>query len=142
MKKRRRTVVGAGLFIRWSIDLKADFSFAGVSIPASDAALKSFDHHPSLASVRFASDCVAKLFCPSERVRLIQDQASIRNVDSRIHSLGFDCCVFLFYTVSTETFATQSLPKRSYAIAPRYVRLVPILLQKSPKKKAAVGAEL
>src|SRR5436309_8235830 len=53
-------------------------------------------------------DCVAKLFCPSKRVRLIQDQASMRNVDSRIHSLRSDCCVFLFYSLSAMTFATQS----------------------------------
>jgi hypothetical protein len=45
-------------------------------------------------------------FCPSERVRLIQGQASMRNVDSRIHSLRFDSCVFLFYSLSTVTFAT------------------------------------
>src|SRR5438132_1449181 len=51
---------------------------------------------------------VAKLFCPSKRVRLIQDQASMRNVDSRIHSLRFDCCIFLFYSLSAMTFATQS----------------------------------
>src|SRR2546429_2086451 len=54
------------------------------------------------------ADCVAKLFCPSKRVRLIQDQASMRNVDSRIHSFRFDCCVFLFYSFSAVTFATQS----------------------------------
>jgi hypothetical protein len=39
------------------------------------------------AHVRDASDCVAKLFWSSERVRLIQYQASMRNVDSRVHSL-------------------------------------------------------
>jgi hypothetical protein len=59
-----------------------------------------------------SADCVAKVFCPSECVRLIQDQASMRNVDSRIHSLRFDCCVFLFYSSSTVTFATQSANKR------------------------------
>src|SRR6266404_8213318 len=46
---------------------------------------------------------VAKVFCPSECVRLIQDQASMRNVDSRIHSLRFDCCVFLLYSFSAVT---------------------------------------
>src|SRR5260370_14705103 len=51
---------------------------------------------------------VAKVFCPFECVRLIQDLASMRNVDSRIHSLRFDSCVFLFYSFSTVTFATQS----------------------------------
>src|SRR5207245_1156301 len=54
------------------------------------------------------ADFVAKVFCPSECVRLIQDQASMRNVDSRINSLRFDCCVFLFYSFSAVTFATQS----------------------------------
>jgi hypothetical protein len=53
------------------------------------------------------ADCVAKVFCPSERVRLIHDQASMRKVDSRIHLLRFDCCVFLFYSFSAVTFATQ-----------------------------------
>jgi hypothetical protein len=45
----------------------------------------------------FVADFVAKLFCPSERVRLIQDQASMRNVDwqrrdlvnLQFHYLGF-----------------------------------------------------
>src|SRR5438105_14873386 len=54
------------------------------------------------------ADFVAEVFCPSECVRLMQDQASMRNVDSRIHSLRFDCCIFLFYSLSAMTFATQS----------------------------------
>src|SRR5213080_782458 len=57
---------------------------------------------------RVVTDFVAEVFCPSECVRLIQDQASMRNVDSRIHSLRFDCCVFLFYSFSAVTFATKS----------------------------------
>src|SRR5439155_27034238 len=56
---------------------------------------------------------VAEVFCPSECVRLIQDQASMRNVDSRIHSLRFDCCVFLFYSFSAVTFATKSAQRVS-----------------------------
>ena len=60
-------------------------------------------------------DCVAKLFCPSERARSIQDQASMRNVDSRIHSPRFDRCVFLFYSFSAVTFATQS-PKSRHGL--------------------------
>src|SRR5207248_5787774 len=55
-----------------------------------------------------SADCVAKRFCASERARLIQDQAPMRNVDSRIHSTRFDCCVFLFYSFSAVTFATKS----------------------------------
>jgi hypothetical protein len=54
------------------------------------------------------ADCVVNVFCPSECARLIQDQASMRNVDSRIHLLRFDCCVFLFYSFSAVTFATKS----------------------------------
>src|SRR5438093_844331 len=54
------------------------------------------------------ADCVAKRFCASECARLIQDQGSRYNVDSRIHSLRFDCCVFLFYSFSAVTFATKS----------------------------------
>src|SRR5438105_14497202 len=53
------------------------------------------------------ADFVAEVFCPSECVRLMQDQASMRNVDSRIHSLRFDCCIFLFYSLSAMTFATR-----------------------------------
>src|SRR5215468_8458638 len=39
----------------------------------------------------------------------------MRNVDSRIHSFRFDCCIFLFYSFSTVTFATQSASKRTRA---------------------------
>src|SRR5947199_5553113 len=53
-------------------------------------------------------DCVAKRFCASECARLIQGQGSRRKVDSRIHSPRFDCCVFLFYSFSAVTFATES----------------------------------
>src|SRR5260221_11579863 len=55
---------------------------------------------------------VAQVFCPSECVRLIQDQASMRNVYSRINSLRFDCCVFLLYSFSAVTFATKSANNR------------------------------
>jgi hypothetical protein len=37
----------------------------------------------------------------------------MRNVDSRNHSLRFDCCVFLFYSFSAVTFATQSSDLRT-----------------------------
>jgi hypothetical protein len=39
----------------------------------------------------------------------------MRNVDSRIHSLRFDCCIFLFYSLSAVTFATQSPESRHRA---------------------------
>jgi hypothetical protein len=42
-KKRRRTVFGTGRFIRLVNRLKADFSFARVSIQPSDTASKSSD---------------------------------------------------------------------------------------------------
>ena len=54
------------------------------------------------------ADFVAKRFCSSECARLIQDRAPMRNFDSRITSLRFDCCAFLFYSVSAVTFATKS----------------------------------
>ena len=54
------------------------------------------------------ADCVAKRFYASERARLIQDQAPTRNINSTIQSRRFDCCVFLFYSLSAVTFATQS----------------------------------
>jgi hypothetical protein len=38
------------------------------------------------------ADSVAKRFCTSEHATLIQDQASIRNLDSRIRPFRFDCC--------------------------------------------------
>src|SRR5438093_3155599 len=66
------------------------------------------------------ADFVAEVFCPSECVRLIQDQASMRNVDSRIHSLRFDCCVFLFYSFSAVTFATKSA-RSSHSLADKCV---------------------
>src|SRR5437016_1782243 len=80
---------------------------------ARDARAMSASHPITTDLVRhnepaLCADCVAKVFCPSERVRLIQNQASMRNVDSRIHSLRFNCCIFLFYSLSAMTFATQS----------------------------------
>src|SRR5262249_30780554 len=42
--------------------------------------------------VRFAPDIVAKRFWASEPAILIQDQAAMRNVDSKIRSPRFDCC--------------------------------------------------
>src|SRR2546423_10870509 len=54
------------------------------------------------------TDAVEKPFYSSERARLIQDQASMSNVDSKIHSPRFDCCVFLFYSLSAATFSTVS----------------------------------
>jgi hypothetical protein len=64
--------------------------------------------HTQGPAMSFVADSVAKRFCASERARLIQDQAPTRNIDSRIQSLRFDCCVFLFYSLSSVTFATQS----------------------------------
>jgi hypothetical protein len=54
------------------------------------------------------ADIVAKGFLASERATLIQDQALMRNVDSKIHSSGFVCCAFLLYDRSVATFATIS----------------------------------
>jgi hypothetical protein len=54
-------------------------------------------------------DAVEKRFCSSEHARLIQDQALMRNLDSKIHSPRFDCCKFLFYSLSAATFSTASV---------------------------------
>src|SRR4029453_7033082 len=56
----------------------------------------------------FMADIVAKRFCASDRATLIQNQAPIRNVDSKIHSFRFDCCAFLPASCSSPTFATIS----------------------------------
>src|SRR5688572_646905 len=62
-------------------------------------------------------DTVEKRFCSSERARLIQDQAPMRNVDSEIHSPRFDCCVFLFYSPYAATFSTVSANSGSDALS-------------------------
>jgi hypothetical protein len=62
----------------------------------------------SIARCLSLTDAVEKRFCSSERARLIQDQAPMRNLDSKIYSPRFDCCVFLFYSLSAATFSTTS----------------------------------
>ncbi|MGZ5703251.1 MAG: hypothetical protein ACXWIM_20485, partial [Burkholderiales bacterium] len=54
------------------------------------------------------TDAVEKGFCSSERVRLIQNQAPMRNIDSKILSSRFDCYAFPFYRVFVATFSTVS----------------------------------
>jgi len=54
------------------------------------------------------ADIVAKRFCPSERARLIQDLAPMRNLDSRNGRSRFDCCRILFHRTFAETFTTKS----------------------------------
>jgi len=49
-------------------------------------------------------DAIEKRFFSSERARLIQDQASTRNLDSKIRSSRFDCCVFAFYSFVRDDF--------------------------------------
>src|SRR5215216_6219657 len=61
---------------------------------------------PSLA------DAVEKGFFSFDRVRLIQDQAQARNVDSKNQSSRFDCCVFLFHSFRAVTFSTASVRNR------------------------------
>jgi hypothetical protein len=62
----------------------------------------------TIAECPLLTDAVEKRFCSSEWARLIQDRALMRNVDSKIHSLRFDCCVFIFYSLSAVTFSTAS----------------------------------
>src|SRR5882672_348164 len=54
------------------------------------------------------ADAVEKRFFSSGCARWIQDQAPIRNVDSKILSPRFDNCVFLFYRFFAATFSTTS----------------------------------
>ena len=54
------------------------------------------------------ADIVAKVFLPLERAILIQDQAQMRNVDSKVYPPRFDCCAFLFHSIFSATFATVS----------------------------------
>jgi hypothetical protein len=54
------------------------------------------------------ADIVAKGVLASERATLIQDQAPMRNVDSKIHSSGFVCGAFLLSDRPVATFATKS----------------------------------
>src|SRR5262245_41392086 len=62
---------------------------------------------PDIAKGRSRADYVAKRFCSSERARLIQDQTPTRNADSKTHTTRIVCCVFLFYSFSAATFATN-----------------------------------
>jgi hypothetical protein len=55
-----------------------------------------------MAGLRVRADIVAKGFWASERATLIQDQAPMRNVDSKIHSSGFVCCAFFLSDRSVE----------------------------------------
>src|SRR5215217_5536925 len=57
---------------------------------------------------RLMTDAVEKGFFSFDRVRLIQDQAQARNVDSKSQSSRFDCCVFLFHSFRAVTFSTAS----------------------------------
>jgi hypothetical protein len=54
------------------------------------------------------ADFVAKRFCAAERARLIQDDAPMRNVDSKLRAARFDRFNFLFHSLAAATFATLS----------------------------------
>jgi hypothetical protein len=57
----------------------------------------------------FGADIVAKRFCASEQATLIQDPASVCNVDSKIHSSRFDFCGFYSQTAARRLLQ-QNLP--------------------------------
>src|SRR5215216_7512505 len=65
-------------------------------------------------SLRVWADAVEKGFFSFDRVRLIQDQAQARNVDSKNQSSRFDCCVFLFHSFRAVTFSTASARSRAF----------------------------
>jgi hypothetical protein len=54
------------------------------------------------------ADTVEKGFCSPKRASSIQEPAPPRNVDSRIQSLRFDYCAFLFHSLLSATFSTVS----------------------------------
>ena len=54
------------------------------------------------------ADIVAKVFWASQRETLIQDRTRMRNIDSKARKPRFDCFKFLFHSVRSATFATQS----------------------------------
>src|SRR5215471_910588 len=56
----------------------------------------------------YMTDIVAKRFCPSDRARLIQVEARMRNIDSNTLPRRFYCCRFLFHRAFAATFATIS----------------------------------
>src|SRR5215467_3315661 len=56
----------------------------------------------------FMADFVAKVFRAFRRETLIQDQAQIRNNDSKEPAPRFDCFKFLFHRARLATFATKS----------------------------------
>src|SRR5215211_7243626 len=66
----------------------------------------------------FVTDAVEKGFFSFDRVRLIQDQAQARNVDSKNQSSRFDCCVFLFHSFRAVTFSTASARNRLGYLSP------------------------
>ena len=68
------------------------------------------------------ADIVAKVFLPLERAILIQDQAQMRNVDSKVYPPRFDCCAFLFHSIFSATFATVSAKRRHRRHGPRICR--------------------
>src|SRR5262249_59913696 len=66
---------------------------------------------PLVAHVRFAPDCVAKVFLAFGRETLIQDRTRTSNNDLKEPTPRFDCYKFLFHRACLATFATQSPQK-------------------------------
>ena len=70
------------------------------------------DATADIAECLRCADCVEKLTYASERERLIQDQVSTRNNDSRTNSPRFFSCKFPFHSARSATFSTQSASSR------------------------------
>jgi hypothetical protein len=70
---------------------------------------------------RLMADSVAKVFCPSERVTLIQVFTRRRNIDSRVRTSQFDCFKFEFHGGAAATFTTVSAlgPREVSDLSPR-----------------------
>jgi hypothetical protein len=76
---------------------------------ARQLALQLFpDKHPLLV------DIVAKRFWGSDRARMNQVRARLRNIDSNTLPRRFDCCRFLFHKAFAATFATISAREKNH----------------------------
>src|SRR5262249_25489385 len=85
-------------------------------------------------------DCVAKLFSTAWRVRLIQDRAPKRNIDSKARVAGFDYFKFQFHRLRLATFATQSARKRTRCAQSEFCCIAPLARQATGTPHEALPA--
>jgi len=98
---------------------------------ATSASGAKADHICWHGAFLLLTDCVEKLICASERERLIQDQATRRNNDSRTALPRFSYCQFPFHGVRSATFSTQSTPCRHHWVPTVVLAISPLPLDSS-----------